>query len=66
MLLIGFIGGGLVAALTIMLMCEDTVVEAMDVLDERASESSEPEPKTNSLTLEIGVGYDENDNIWKL
>lgn len=64
MLLIGFIGGGLVTALTVMLMCEDTFVEAMDVLEERASESSEP--KTNSLTLEIGVGYDENDNIWKL
>ncbi len=64
MLLIGFVGGGLVTALTVMLMCEDTFVEAMDVLDERASESSEP--KTNSLTLEIGVGYDETDNIWKL
>lgn len=61
MLLIGFVGGGLVTALTVLLMCEDTFVQAMDVLDERASES-----KTNSLTLEIGVGYDENDNIWKL
>ncbi len=64
MLLIGFAAGGLVTALTVLLMCEDTFVEAMDVLEERASESSEP--KTNSLTLEIGVGYDENDNIWKL
>lgn len=64
MLLIGFIGGGLITALTIMLMCEDTFVEAMNVLDERASESSEP--KANSLTLEIGVGYDESDNVWKL
>jgi hypothetical protein len=64
MLLIGFAAGGLITALTVLLMCEDTFVEAMDVLDERASESSEP--KTNSLTLEIGVGYDENDNIWKL
>ena len=64
MLLIGFAAGGLITALTVLLMCEDTIVEAMDVLDERASESSEP--KTNSLTLEIGVGYDENDNIWKL
>lgn len=64
MLLIGFAAGGLVTALTVLLMCEDTFVEAMDVLDERASESSEL--KTNSLTLEIGVGYDENDNVWKL
>lgn len=64
MLLIGFIGGGLVTALTVLLMCEDTFVEAMNVLDERASESSEP--KANSLTLEIGVGYDESDNVWKL
>ncbi len=64
MLLIGFAAGGLITALTVLLMCEDTFVEAMDVLEERASESSEP--KTNSLTLEIGVGYDENDNIWKL
>ena len=64
MLLIGFAAGGLITALTMLLMCEDTFVEAMDVLEERASESSEP--KTNSLTLEIGVGYDENDNIWKL
>ena len=64
MLLIGFAAGGLITALTVLLMCEDMFVEAMDVLDERASESSEP--KTNSLTLEIGVGYDENDNIWKL
>lgn len=64
MLLIGFAAGGLITALTVLLMCEDMFVEAMDVLEERASESSEP--KTNSLTLEIGVGYDENDNIWKL
>lgn len=64
MLLIGFAAGGLVTALTVLLMCEDTFVEAMDVLEERASESSEP--KTNSLTLEIGVGYDESDNVWKL
>ena len=64
MLLIGFAAGVLITALTVLLMCEDTFVEAMDVLEERASESSEP--KTNSLTLEIGVGYDENDNIWKL
>lgn len=64
MLLIGFVGGRLVTALTVLLMCEDTFVEAMDVLEERASESSEPKP--NSLTLEIGVGYDESDNVWKL
>lgn len=64
MLLIGYVAGGLMTALTIMLMCEDTFVEAMNVLDERASESSEP--KVNSLTLEIGVGYDESDNVWKL
>lgn len=64
MLLIGFAAGGLITALTVLLMCEDMFVEAMDVLEERASESSEP--KINSLTLEIGVGYDENDNIWKL
>lgn len=64
MLLIGFAAGGLITALTVLLMCEDTFVEAMDAIDERASESSEP--KTNSLTLEIGVGYDENDNVWKL
>lgn len=67
MLLIGFVAGGLITTLTVALMCEDMVVAAMDeadVLEERASESSEP--KTNSLTIEIGVGYDENDNIWKL
>ena len=64
MLLIGFAAGVLITALTVLLMCEDIFVEAMDVLDERASESSEP--KTNSLTLEIGVGYDESDNVWKL
>lgn len=64
MLLIGFAAGGLITALTVLLMLEDTFVEAMDVLEERASESSEP--KTNSLTLEVGVGYDENDNVWKL
>jgi hypothetical protein len=64
MLLIGFIGGGLVAALTVALMCEDMVVAAMDEADELRAELNEP--IVNRVTIEVGVGYDENDNVWKL
>ena len=64
MLLIGFIGGGLVAALTVALMCEDMVVAAMDEADELRAELNEP--IVNCVTIEVGVGYDESDNVWKL
>lgn len=64
MLLIGFIGGGLVAALTVALMCEDMVVAAMDEADELRAELNEP--TVNRVTIEVGEGYDSNDNIWKL
>ena len=64
MLLIGFAAGGLVTALTVALMCEDIVVAAMDEADELRAELNEP--TVNRVTIEVGEGYDENDNIWKL
>lgn len=64
MLLIGFIGGGLITALTVALMCEDMVVAAMDEADELRAELNEP--IVNRVTIEVGEGYDERDNVWKL
>lgn len=61
MLTTGIALGGLVAALTVALMCEDMVVAAMDEADELRAE-----PKVNRLTIEVGEGYDSNDNVWKL
>ena len=64
MLLIGFAAGGLVTALTVALMCEDMAIAAMDEADELRAELNEP--IVNHVTIEVGVGYDENDNVWKL
>lgn len=61
MLIAGITLGGLVAALTVALMCEDMVVAAIDEADELRAE-----PKVNRLTIEVGEGYDEHDNVWKL
>lgn len=64
MLITGIALGGLVAALTVALMCEDMVTSAMDEADELRTELNEP--KVNRLTIEIGEGYDSNENVWKL
>lgn len=56
--------GGLAAALTVALMCEDMVTSAMDEADELRAELNEP--TVNRVTIEIGEGYDSNDNVWKL
>lgn len=64
MLITGIALGGLVAALTVALMCEDMVTSAMDEADELRAELNEP--TVNRVTIEIGEGYDSNDNVWKL
>lgn len=64
MLITGIALGGLVAALTVALMCEDMVVAAMDEADELRAELNEP--AVNRVTIEVGEGYDSNDNVWKL
>lgn len=64
MLITGIALGGLVAALTVALMCEDMVVAAMDEADELRAELNEP--TVNRVTIEVGEGYDERDNVWKL
>lgn len=64
MLITGIALGGLAAALTVALMCEDMVTSAMDEADELRTELNEP--KVNRVTIEVGEGYDEHDNVWKL
>lgn len=64
MLMAGIALGGLVAALTVALMCEDMVVAAMDEADELRAELNEP--TVNRVTIEVAEGYDSNDNVWKL
>lgn len=60
----GIVLGGLVAALTVALMCEDMVVGAINEADELRAELNEP--TVNRVTIEVGEGYDERDNVWKL
>lgn len=64
MLVTGIALGGLITALIVALMCEDMVVAAMDEADELRAELNEP--TVNRVTIEIGEGYDSNDNVWKL
>ena len=64
MLVTGIALGGLITALIVALMCEDMVVAAMDEADELRAELNEP--TVNRVTIEVGEGYDSNDNVWKL
>lgn len=64
MLITGIALGGLITALTVALMCENAVVAAMDEADELRAELNEP--TVNRVTIEVGEGYDSNDNVWKL
>lgn len=64
MLITGIMIGSIFAALTIGLACEDMIVAAMDEADELRAELNEP--TVNRVTIEVGEGYDSNDNVWKL
>ena len=54
----------IIGAFTALMACEPYVVSCMDECDDLRQEISKP--KMNKLRIEIGEGYNESDNVWKL